>query len=357
MARLEESPPPLASFGRRRRTEQQRQRRIRRIAIVAGLLTLVLALSIPVVGYYIVFMRPLHQTALVVNDVAYSWGDYLTRTRMLIAEAQATGSWQPDSLNGVVFDMLDEMERQEIVRQYAPQEGLTVTPEEVQREVRVRILGQARADDPSVPESEFQERYRRQLGLLKVSAAEYESIKRASVLRRKFEEYLKERVPAKAVHRRLFVIQAADLEAARGALDRIDGGEDFAQVARAVSRDPKAQESGGDWGWLPQGVKEEMDPVLLSLKDGEVTGPIFGLAGVYIVKAVGEPELRDVSEDDRSSLKARALDSWLAQRRAELAVKGVLQRPNGGVNTSRYNWILNQLAQDRELFPRSGASG
>lgn len=341
-------------LGRRQRAERQRRQRARRVGIVAALFALVLALAIPAVGYYAVFVRPLRQPALLVNDRVYSWGDYLQRTRMLIAQAQAQGVWQPDTLNGLIFDMLDEMERQEIIRQYAGQEGIKATPEEINQEVRVRILGQSGATDANIPESEFQERYRRRLDLLKVDERDFESVAELAILRRKFEEHLKDRVPAQALHRHLFLIQVSEIEDARKVLARIDGGEDFEKVAREVSRDPRAKDTGGDIGWVPERIKEEYDSVLFDLKDGEVSPPIFGQAGVYVIKAVGVAEARDISEDHRSTLRTRALDDWILQRRSELAAKGDLSRPGGGMTSERYNWVLTQLTQDRDLFPRRG---
>ena len=117
-----------ATVDRRRTTEKNRRTRLRRIVLIASLVILLLSLAVPVTGYYYVFVKPLNETALVVNEKSFSWNDYLTRTKMLIFDAQFSGTWDPNSLSSLVFDMLDEMERLEIVNQYATQEGIKIDP-------------------------------------------------------------------------------------------------------------------------------------------------------------------------------------------------------------------------------------
>jgi parvulin-like peptidyl-prolyl isomerase len=331
--------------------------RVRRIVLFAGALAALLALVIPVTGYYIVFMRPLQETALVVSDRSFSWGDYLTRTRMIIAQAQASGAWQPETLNSLLFDMVEELERQELIRQFAPQEGVTVTDEEVEQEVRARVLGRAAASDPNVTESEFQERYRRRLELLKVSEGEFEEVARSAVMGRKLEEILRQRVPGVVMQRHLYVIEVDTIDDANAVLDRVDAGEDFSAIAREVSTDTATKEQGGDLGWVPEGVQEEYDAYVFSLGDGEISPPLFTQSGVTLLQAIGGPEIREVRPEHRSRLESQALQDWLLDRRNELLAQGALQRPGGGLTTERYNWVLGQLAEDRELFPRRTESG
>ena len=69
---------------RRRATEKNRRIRLRRIVLIASLEILIFSLTVPLTGYYYVFVKPLNETALVINDKSHSWNDYLTRTKMLI---------------------------------------------------------------------------------------------------------------------------------------------------------------------------------------------------------------------------------------------------------------------------------
>jgi foldase protein PrsA len=321
------------------------------------LLTLLLALVIPATGYYVVFVRPHQETAVIVNEVRYSWGDYLARTRLVIAQAQATGAFQPATMNNLVFDMIEEIERQEIVSQFATQEGISATQEEVDQKVRTQILGAAAASDNEYPEAEYQERYRRRLTLLRMNEATFRNVAEVEVLRGKLEQSLKERLPATVQQRHLQVIRASDIETARIALERIDSGEDFAIVASEMSSDSQTRDIGGDLGWTPMGVQDAFDAVLFELEPGAVSQPLYGQSGVFIVKAIGEPEVRVVEERHISRLESQALNTWLLERRQELVDLGRLSRPTGGLSSDRYIWVLDQLSQDSELFPRRTASG
>ncbi|MDA1096040.1 MAG: peptidylprolyl isomerase, partial [Chloroflexi bacterium] len=239
----------------------------------------------------------------------------------------------------------------------AGQEGITATPAEIDRQVRTRILGASLVDDPSITDSEYRERYRRRLELLKVDEAQFRDVELLEVLRRKLDASLRANVPLTLVQRHLRVIQVSEIEDARVALKRIDGGEDFAVVATDVSRDTQTASLGGDLGWIPIGVRDEFDSVLFTLADNEVSAPLYGQSGVFIIQAIGEAEVQPVAERHRSRLEIQALNLWLLAHRSELVAIGGLSRPNGGMTTSRYNWVLEQLLQDRELFPRRTASG
>ncbi len=352
---------PPAPGGHRRETERRRRHRFARILSMAGILLLITALVIPATGYYVVFVQPHRETALIINDARFTWGDYMTRLRMLIAEAQAIGTWQPESMNNLVFDMVNEMERQEIIRQYAPLENVVVTPEDVEIEVRARILGRTDVDNPDISEAEFRERLRLRLEILKVSEEFFEDIARGRALERKLEAVLQENLPVKVEQRHLYEIRfdstETGLERARAALDRIDAGESFMDLARELSDDDTAAEAGGDLGWIPYGINEKYNEVLYDLRDGEVSSPVLTNTGASLFMAVGEPELRDVREDHRPTLERQTLQAWIALRRTELVEADALSRPGGGLSSERYQWVLDQLKQDRELFPTRSASG
>ncbi len=356
----EESASSSVIGGHRRATERRRRHRFARILSLAGILLLITAMVIPATGYFVVFVQPHRETALVINDARYTWGDYLARLKMIVAEAQAIGTWAPESLNNLIFDMVNDLERREIVKQYAPLENVAVSEEEIDFAMRARILGVANADSPDIPESEYRERLRLRLEILQISEEFFREIAREQALMDKLEAVLQENIPAKLEQRHLYEIRftnpETDLLDARAALDRFDAGESFQDLARELSEDRATAEQGGDLGWVPRGIKEEYDDIMGELRDGEVSGPVITSAGVSIFLAEGELELRDVREEHIKPLQDQALRSWIAARRAELVAVDALSRPAGGLSSERYNWVLTQLRQDRELFPTRSAS-
>ena len=284
--------------GHRRETERRRRYRFTRILSLAGVLLLITALVIPATGYFVVFVQPHRETALIVNDTRYTWGDYLTRLKMIIAEAQAIGTWSPESLNNLIFDMVNDLERREIVKQYAPLENVAVSEVEIDRAMKARILGISNIDNPDIPESEYRQRLRLRLEILQISEEFFREISREQALMDKLEAVLKDTIPVKLEQRHLYEIRFTssdtDLPEARAALDRYDAGESFQDLARELSDDSTYAELGGDLGWVPRGIKDEYDSVMFELGDGEVSGPVVTETGVSIFLAEGNVELRDV---------------------------------------------------------------
>lgn len=79
--------------------------------------------------------------------------------------------------------------------------------------------------------------------------------------------------------------QRAAVEAkAEAIMQRIRGGEDFAELAGMVSED-RSGKFGGDLGYISRGsALKEVEDTALSLKVGEVSNPFWSPAGMHIIK-------------------------------------------------------------------------
>ena len=162
-------------------------------------------------------------------------------------------------------------------------------------------------DDPTISEAEFDERYRRRLELLKVDEDTFYDLIRQAMLIKQLDEKLREQIPEKLEQRHLYAIQVSNIEDARLVLEKIDGGQEFEAIAREMSRDTQSKDSGGDVGWIPEGVREDYDAAIYSLADGEISEPLFSRVGVSIIKAEGNIEIRTLKDDHRSRLESGAL--------------------------------------------------
>jgi peptidyl-prolyl cis-trans isomerase SurA len=89
--------------------------------------------------------------------------------------------------------------------------------------------------------------------------------------------------------------QRSELEAmARGLVERIQGGEDFADIARQYSEDPSGQ-YGGDLGFIERGsIIREVEEAALALSPGETSQPFWSPAGLHIVQLVEKTDSQGI---------------------------------------------------------------
>ncbi|MCG6118195.1 MAG: peptidylprolyl isomerase [Aquimonas sp.] len=94
---------------------------------------------------------------------------------------------------------------------------------------------------------------------------------------------------------------------------RLDGGADFAELARAESDDAMTRNAGGDMGWFPlYGWGQAVGDAVLSLEDGQVSQPFASEAGWHIVQRNGSRE-QDITERVRRDEAREAI----GRRKAE----------------------------------------
>jgi peptidyl-prolyl cis-trans isomerase SurA len=105
---------------------------------------------------------------------------------------------------------------------------------------------------------------------------------------------------------------------------RIQGGEDFAELARGHSNDTVSAADGGDLGWVSPGeLVPEFEEVMESLQSGEVSDPFRTQFGWHIVQVLERRE-HDSTADlkrarAREAIRRRKLEeareNWLREMR------------------------------------------
>ena len=99
-----------------------------------------------------------------------------------------------------------------------------------------------------------------------------------------YDDAAKGQKPEQEIHaRHILVATEGDAE---GVLKRLKTGEDFAKVAKEVSKDPGSE--GGDLGWF---TKDRMVPefadAAFKLKDGELSVPVKSQFGWHVIQVEG----------------------------------------------------------------------
>ncbi|MBC8076469.1 MAG: peptidylprolyl isomerase [Chloroflexales bacterium] len=126
------------------------------------------------------------------------------------------------------------------------------------------------------------------------------------------------------------VIQVASQAEAQSALNRLNAGEPFAEVARQVSQEPVSAPQGGDLGWLPQGTfAPEVEQLALNVATPLDAPQIVVSQGTFYVVAVAERAAeRDFQSFDQLRKVPNAgelYEQWFQQFRADAEKQGRLK--------------------------------
>lgn len=136
--------------------------------------------------------------------------------------------------------------------------------------------------------------------------------------------------PSREYHAAHIIV--ATEEEAKAVKSEIDGGADFAEVAKQKSTDGAAQ-NGGDLGWF--GLEAMVQPfaeAIAAMKDGEIRGPVQTEYGWHVVKLMESrlteaPTIEDVRAELEGDLRQQAVEARVAETvekaKVEKMVEGV----------------------------------
>jgi peptidyl-prolyl cis-trans isomerase C len=134
-----------------------------------------------------------------------------------------------------------------------------------------------------------------------------------------FEDTVKEMKPEEEIHARHILVETED--EAKKVSDRLKAGEDFAAIAKEVSKDPGSGAEGGDLGYFSKGnMVPEFGEAAEKLKVGETSAPVKSQYGWHIIKVEDKrtkplPKLEDVRGQ---------IEEYVSRRAQQDAVKKLL---------------------------------
>jgi len=102
-------------------------------------------------------------------------------------------------------------------------------------------------------------------------------------------------------------------------LARLKAGEDFAKVAREVSKGPSAAD-GGDLGWLRRGtIQKALEDAAFALGDGKISGLVRAGPGLHVVKVEGHRLGGAKSfEEAKDEIRNRLVEEQVGQTRQQV---------------------------------------
>lgn len=129
-------------------------------------------------------------------------------------------------------------------------------------------------------------------------------------------------------------ILVEDEATAKEVKEKINAGEDFAELAKEYSTDTASAESGGDLGFFGEGsMVAEFEKAAFSMKVDEISEPVKSEYGYHIIKVTDKQEASEAKFDDsKEEIKGILFDekmateytTWLEEKKEEYKVKNYL---------------------------------
>jgi parvulin-like peptidyl-prolyl isomerase len=155
-----------------------------------------------------------------------------------------------------------------------------------------------------------------------ITEAQYRQYIRGTILQNKLREALGEEVPTVAEQARARHILVETKEEAEEVIERLEAGEDFADLAAELSQDSVSGVEGGDLGFVARGeFVEPVNEAIFSMPLGQViTEPLESQFGWHVIEVL-EREERELSPTSLNQRRRAAYDEWLANARMEATIE------------------------------------
>jgi hypothetical protein len=280
----------------------------RNAALLITGISLVVIFALALVGYGYIQDRSKNDSddVLVVGKWHVSY-DYLVKRMKPFMPG--TGTYSPEQFSNVLTGIIAQIEQEELMRYTAKEQGITVTDEEIDKEMH---------DDLDVAEDATKEVFatalRRELLNTGLTLEQYRATQKAQIIENKVRDAAKSALPAQTDQVNIRLLQVKTQDDANAAQTRLNNGESLGLVAGAVSIDSSSSK-GGEVGWVARGSYDsKLEDAMFSQAVGTTSGIIETDDGFYIVEVRGH-ETRDTTDDIRNAVGNRAFDVALKDGR------------------------------------------
>jgi parvulin-like peptidyl-prolyl isomerase len=158
-----------------------------------------------------------------------------------------------------------------------------------------------------------------------------------SLVRERVEKaFGEERVPVnqEQIHARHILVgtpdQAAEIK------QQLDGGADFAELARTRTIDSGTMSTDGDLGWFTRGMMDSLfEAAAFALEPGQISSPVQTSNGFHIIQVLERDPARPVAEAQLQALRRKAFSDALDRRRnSDVRLQ---------LSSGERDWVLSRL--------------
>jgi foldase protein PrsA len=120
-------------------------------------------------------------------------------------------------------------------------------------------------------------------------------------------------------------------ETANKVKEKLEAGEDFAELAKEYSTDTSNAENGGELGYFSKGTMvEEFEQIAFSMNVGEISDPVKTDYGYHIISVTDKKEAKEANfEDHKEEIEQTLFDqeisteysTWITEQRENLEIE------------------------------------
>ena len=228
-------------------------------------------------------------------------------------------------LEGNGRDILDQLILEHLVLQEGEKLGIVVSESEIDTELNQVVEDSFRGDmeqfrqallEYGITEEHVRERIRIEQILKKIAEG------RLEITEEDEKEYFAANQDAfgtpEQVEARHILLPTR--EEAEAMLIRLDGGADFAELAKEYSQDPGSAEQGGSLGFFARGrMVPEFDEAAFGLAPGQRSGIVETSFGFHIIEVLNRQEAKVVTfEEVRDAVRERMTKMLLPPKMSEI---------------------------------------
>lgn len=129
-------------------------------------------------------------------------------------------------------------------------------------------------------------------------------------------------------------ILVADEAKAKELLAQLDGGADFAELAKANSTDTGSGANGGDLGWFGLGMMvKPFEEAVVAATPGKVVGPVKTDFGYHLIlvketRVAAQPTLDDLRDELASDIEQKAIEAHVKS----ITEAATVEKPGEGID-------------------------